>query len=249
MRNYSEHYKGSDSLLSRIRDWVSRAERDYCSVVTPFLNEFEIEVVKRYCGNKIPYVIDGGHPDAQRAKIIFLSQTTWESDIVCLVAKRKKGIPLEHRDILGALMSLNIDRNQLGDLWVEEDKIVLYTSQRLSTLIQQECKQVHRVSIQFELSDKLHTNQVRTEEGSGFISSARIDSIVSCVAKKSRADAQVLIQSQRVMVNHQIVTKLSKICQEGDIISIRKVGRFVYKGVVKTSKKNKLLIDYEKYVG
>ncbi len=250
MKVYCEKNKGNESLLSRINDWVKQTEKSYCSIASPFLNESELNTVRQFCGNKIPYSIDGGHPYAIRAKVIFEASEPWVSDIVCLVAKRKRNETLlEHRDVLGALMNLNIERNQLGDCWVEEDKVVVYTSKHLSNLIQQECIQIAREKVEFQISDIHYSNQIKKEKATGFISSERIDSLVSCIAKKSRTDAQWLIQNQKVMVNHQIVLKSTKRCQSEDIISIRGVGRFIYKGIVKQSRKNKFLIEYEKYVG
>lgn len=250
MKVMSEHYKGSDSLLSRIDDWVLRAEKGYSAVATPFLNESEIETVKKYCGNKVLFSIDGGSPYAKRAKVIFHGQTPWESDIVCLVAKIRRGSdPLEHRDVLGALMNLNIDRNQFGDCWVDEDKVVVYTSKHLSISIQQDCTKIRRTNVHFEESEERYVQPLQKESHAGFVSSERIDSIVGCMINKSRADAQSLIESQRVQVNHQIVNKQTKICNVGDVISIRGSGRFIYKGVSKLSKKNRMLIEYERYVG
>ncbi|MFV0479632.1 MAG: YlmH/Sll1252 family protein [Anaerorhabdus sp.] len=251
MKNKKEQTKGSDSLLSRLSDWVSQVERDYRSVATPFLNESEIEIVKQYCGKKIPYCIDGGHLQCKRAKIIFLSQSEWVSDIVCLSAKRGKMAQstISHRDVLGALMNLNIERNQLGDHWVDEERIVIYTSRRFASFIQQECTQIGRESVRFEISDQLFEKEDEIENGTGFISSERIDAIVSCMTKGSRSSAQLLIQNQRVMINHILVTKTTKTCKAGDIISIRGFGRFIYKGILKISKKNRYMIDYEKLVG
>ncbi len=250
MRNKAEHYKGQKPLLSRIQDWVSQAEHGYAPVATPFLNEEEIEIVKRTCGNKIPFYLDGGNDKASRAKVVFLSQAPWKSDVVCLIAEvRTNFVQLNHRDLLGALLNLKIERNQLGDMWVEKDRVILYTSARLAPMIIQECTKINRLHLQFELSSLRPEQEVKTEKGTGFIKSERLDSMVSCLAKKSRAEAVDMILSQQVLVNHQLVDKPSKVCSSGNILSIRGVGRFTYKGIVKVSRKDRLMIEYEKLVG
>lgn len=248
--NKLDHYKGNELLVSRIEDWINQTERYHDSIVTPFLNEKEQLVVKRVCGKRIHFVFDGGYPYAQMAKVIFsVNEETVQSDVVCLTATyNKRFSTLTHRDVLGALMNLNINRNQFGDLWVDDNRIVLYTSMNLVPFIQMNCTRISRCDVQFEISPVKLIQVLKKRVFTAIISSPRLDNVVSSLAKLSRTQAQVMIQAQKVSINHEILVESSKLCNNDDTISIRGVGRFVYLGILKNTKKERILVEFEQYI-
>ena len=78
--------------------------------------------------------------------------------------------------------------------------------------------------------------------------SLRLDNIVSDLAKTSRNKAVQIINQERVFVNGQNETKVSKNLKLNDIITIRGKGRYVIKEYVGTTRSGRTILRIEKYV-
>ena len=133
--------KNNAFLAGRIRDLATRAYNNSFVTHTDFLSASEVASfyqqlasegipsnVKEYCGAN--YVVYGGFPDAERAMICFLpdymdeetfmaSEKAEPSVLSCVriaPVNNKFADELNHRDYLGSLMNLGIERDQIGDI-------------------------------------------------------------------------------------------------------------------------------------
>ncbi|MEE1279656.1 MAG: hypothetical protein UHH95_02355, partial [Oscillospiraceae bacterium] len=88
----------------------------------------------------------------------------------------------------------------------------------------------------------------RFEENSVIISSMRLDCVVAALTGKSRADSAKLVTSERVSVNHEIITSCSKTLYDSDVLSIRSFGKFIIGSCVSKTKKGRLVLLYKKYI-
>ena len=103
-----------------------------------------------------------------------------------------------------------------------------------------------KISIQ-EISD-IRKKEIKIEEISIIVPSLRLDNIVSDLAKTSRSKAAQIINQERVFVNGQNETKLSKQLKLNDVITIRGKGRFIIKEFTGTTRSGRAVIKIEKYV-
>lgn len=103
-----------------------------------------------------------------------------------------------------------------------------------------------KISIQ-EISD-IRKKEIKIEEISIIVPSLRLDNIVSDLAKTSRSKAAQIINQERVFVNGQNETKLSKQLKLNDIITIRGKGRFIIKEFTGTTRSGRTVIKIDKYV-
>ena len=103
-----------------------------------------------------------------------------------------------------------------------------------------------KISIQ-EISD-IRKREIKIEEISIIVPSLRLDNIVSDLAKTSRSKAAQIINQERVFVNGQNETKLSKQLKLNDVITIRGKGRFIIKEFTGTTRSGRTVIKIEKYV-
>ena len=238
------------NLIARIDDLLYQNVNHNKNVSTNFLNQEELVSVRNYLGNKYLYKIDGGYENAEYCKVIFLKNKKDDfSDVVCLVAPYdKRFINITHRDILGALMDLSINRNSVGDFWVEEDRIILYTTDLFSKFIIENFISISKLNVKFEISEINIAKEIKTEVFEKIISSNRLDNIVSAICNCSRSIASKMIEDELVKVNHVVIAQTSKLCNNSCVISIRGHGRFLYKGVLKTTKKDKILVQIEKFI-
>lgn len=239
----------TNDLINRIDDLINLSR--YKCVSTNFLNVEEVAYVKKYLENKkISYKIYGGYDGSDRNKFYFYSdESLLKYDISCLVSKyNSKFNDISHRDILGSIMALNISRDYVGDLFILEDKIVIYISDTLRDFIIQNLKSIKRCSTDFTYSEINYGNINNKEEIEIIISSNRLDNIVSSLSNISRNVASELISNGFVFVNHVEINKTSYKLKEDDVISIRGKGRFIFKKVVKITSKNKLIVSIIKFV-
>ena len=103
-----------------------------------------------------------------------------------------------------------------------------------------------KISIQ-EITD-IRKKEIKIEEISIIVPSLRLDNIVSDLAKTSRSKAAQIINLERVFVNGQNETKLSKQLKLNDVITIRGKGRFIIKEFTGTTRSGRTVIKIEKYV-
>ena len=88
----------------------------------------------------------------------------------------------------------------------------------------------------------------KTEMINIIIPSMRIDSIVSEIIRTSRSKAMDFIETERVFINSELVTKNAKILKENDLITVRGKGRFKINKILNSTKKGNLVVEIEKYV-
>ena len=77
--------------------------------------------------------------------------------------------------------------------------------------------------------------------------SLRLDSVVSQLAHCSRSKAKEMLKAQYVKVNDIVLDENTQLC-DNDFVSIRKVGRFQYKGIDAKTKKDRLVLRFEQYI-
>lgn len=244
-----EYIKGYDALIARLRDLEYQRDKHYRITSTSFLNENEWQTAQKILGSQSLYRLDGGYEGAEKRKVFFLVDEDDETDIVCLVAKyNNRFVKLTHRDVLGALMSLNIKREEVGDIWVEEDKIVIYTSSKWADFICMNLSQIHKAQFYFEVSEEHLVYHPPVKTFVRTVSSNRLDCIVAVMAGCSRTKAQEMIRQQLVSINHEIVEDVGKLCNNECTVSIRKTGRFRYKGVKGITKKDRMAIEIDQFI-
>lgn len=226
-----------ESLKAHLCDLEEKSKLWHKSLASRFLNEEELaEVKKLFASSCVRY--DGGYENARKKKVIFLRDEEDDfSDIVCLKAKidqrfRKIG----HRDILGALMNLQIDRGSFGDFWVEDDTIYLYTSIGMDTFLIDHLTRINQLSIQFEKSDIHPAQEFHYEVQEYVLPSLRYDAIVAKLAHCSRQDAHDMISKGLVMIDHVLLEDNSDLCNNNVTISIRGIGRFFFDGIVRETR-------------
>ncbi len=244
-----EHYRGNEEFVSRIQDHIDRMERWNKEIVTPFFSPDQIQIVKRICGSQIPYVVEGGYEQAERCRVAFLP---WMEEFTIPVLHLKARFSsafgnINHRDVLGALMNLGIEREKTGDIIVENGIIHMFIDPDIANYIIANLTKIKRCHVQFEESQEKVHYEPNIIFRTYIVSSLRLDTIVSAIANVSRAKASAYIKGKQVKVNHVILEQTSYLCDNTCVISIRGHGRFQLKEVVKETKKGNLVIEVGMY--
>lgn len=234
------------SLIAHLQDLEDKSMTWHKTMSSSFLNEEELAYVSRLFPESKNIRYEGGYLEARKKKIIFLYDEQDEVDITCIYARidqrfRKIG----HRDILGALMHLQIDRHSFGDFWIEEDKIYLYTSVSMAKFLCDNLTKINQLSVHFKETSLRPAQVFHTKRMTAIVASERLDAIVAGIAHISRSKAKEMIQQGLVQVNHITLEAPDKMCDNNVTISIRGKGRFKYLGIVKNTKSDRILAEFE----
>lgn len=230
-------------LIDHLFDLKENSERYYRHQESAFLNEEEQAEAMKYFAPSDLIRYDGGYKNASKKKVIFsMDREDDFSDIVCIRAWiNQKFVKINHRDILGALMSLQIDRHSFGDFFIKDDAIYIYTSAHMARFLIDQLTSISKLRVQFEEIDE-HPEQIREyREYTVIISSLRLDAFVAALAHKSRKESVELIRAGLVQVNHVTLVDPAVLCNNNCTISIRGSGRFEFDQIVSTTKKDRLV--------
>lgn len=157
---------------------------------------------------------------------------------------------LRHQDILGALFSQGINNNSFGDIIIDNGNYYFYILSKLDSFISNNLVKIgnYNVSITKIDTNYLKNYQKAYEKYSIVVPSLRLDAILSNVIKASRKEVSNLIENKKVIINYEVVTKKTYLIKDEDIFSIHKYGKYRFIKVSKTTKKDKLVVEYIKYI-
>lgn len=250
MKTYYRTDDEAAALRARTEDWIRQCRTRQKTVRSCFLSVSEQQIAEAALPWDMAYRFDGGAQNAERKKLILGPDASQlDSDIVCLTSRfSDKFVKLSHRDVLGALMNLDLERSQFGDLWIEPGRIVIYTSEELADYVIMSLTRIHKLTIRLERSVMMYEPQIEKQSFTAVVTSLRLDCIVAALCHCSRQKAQTLIRSQKVSLEHKILDDCSVLCHNESTISVRGYGRFVLKGQRGQTRSDRIVAEFEKYV-
>lgn len=248
-----ENMDKEDILLQkRFAELAKRSFTQNIFTFTEFLSLPELDLFYRnepqlrYAG----VTVFGGTKEADRKVIRFGNPEDLgyeeEFPIVCIVIEpvlEKFGEILSHRDYLGALMNLGIERENLGDIFIEGKIGYLFCLKRISEFILENLTQVRHTHVKLSiLEDTEWFEQKEMEEQIVQTASERIDGTVAKIYSFSRNQSLELFRGKKIYVNSRLCENNSYQLKVGDTVSVRGYGKFVYQGVQYQTKKGKFSI-------
>ena len=229
-----------------LTELCQRAASRNIPLFSRFLNlteQKEGEIAARKAG--AAYRLYGGAEDCERRMLGVggdEAPETWQFPLNCLrVTPRSARFasPIAHRDVLGSLMGLGIERELVGDIVVREEGAYIFCTDKMAHFISTSLTKIGNTDVDCVLSDPPEgalrkTTQVRVQ-----VTSPRLDAIVAHLFKLSRGDAQTLFRQGKIMVDDSVCEHTDYLLKEGQVISVRGFGRARYLGVESMSKKGK----------
>lgn len=259
MNNENEE---DELLYAKIEDKIKLSKTRNKILYTDFLNKTEQVKIEKYLKSKAfnNYLFNGLIENSERNLLIVYPEKLNEnmvknnfknifSCIRIILPNELKG-KYEHRDFLSGLMKLGITREKIGDIIIYEsgaDIIILkenenYLCENLKTLTRFRKSEITIIPIDL-VKEKIE----KFEEISIIVSSMRIDNFVSELGKTSRNKAEELIKFGNVFLNYELVEKASKIVKVGDILTIRRKGKFIIEEELRQTKSDKKVMKIKKY--
>ncbi|WP_244835331.1 YlmH/Sll1252 family protein [Clostridium sp. BJN0001] len=193
--------------------------------------------------------VNGCFDEAERRMILFNSSDKNDFNMDLLkIEVSSKFDKIVHRDFLGALLSLGIERDRVGDLIVKNNVCYIPVVKDLSEYIILNLTKIKNSRCKISYCD-INSSDIQYEfiENIINVSSARIDNIVSKVVNLSRQKALNLIEYGKVLVDYNEIRQKSFIVKEGDRVTVRGFGKFIIGGLLGNTKKGKMRILIKKY--
>lgn len=242
--------KNYESLKAHLEDLRNKSETWHKNLYSSFLNEEEQAAMLHEFPESERIRYEGGYPGARKKRVIFLDHEENDfSDIVCISSRIDQRFrKITHRDVLGALMHLQIDRHSFGDFWVCEDAVHLYTSSSMADFLMQNLTRINQLNVRFEINEERPVQQFRTKRYTLIAASLRMDAIVSAITHSSRAQAKEMIRAGLVQLNHIVLVSPDKLCDNNDTISIRGKGRFRFIDIVRKTNSDRIAIEIEESI-
>jgi len=155
---------------------------------------------------------------------------------------------LTHRDYLGAILGLGIERTLVGDILILEKEAWFFCIESAADYLASSLKQVRRTGVSASLcTENPPALRPRYETVRVNVASERLDALVAAFAGLSRGQAIALFAAEKVLVNGRYVTDKSLRLKEGDILSVRGYGKAVYDGIERETRKNRLWVSLRRY--
>ncbi len=248
--------KEEQLLIKRINELGTAAYYKQILTYTDFLNLNEISIfhsIKKDLHN-IPYETYGGYEGAER-QVLFLkgddSLIEYKNYISCVhiePASKRYSDELTHRDFLGSILGLGLDRSTIGDILVKDKEAYCFCLSNISEFIINNLFLVKNTNVLCSLA-KIDGTVFKPnfEEIQGTISSNRLDAIIAIALKSSRSKITSLISSGRIFINGKEILSNSFVVKDDDIISIRGHGKYLYKGKKGLTRKGRIRILLLKY--
>ncbi|QOR68488.1 RNA-binding protein [Cytobacillus suaedae] len=234
MSIYQHFRKEEHVFIDQVLSWKEAVLTQYAAKITDFLDPREQEIVRAVIGNDSEVQVDfyGGHDSTERNRALLYPEYFKPSVddyqlSVFQIEYPSKFVTIDHRKILGSLMSLGVKRSKFGDILVSGDLVQIIVAQEIADYIRTNLESVGKATVSLkEISfDQLIFTEEAWDEHTTTVSSMRLDVVLSSIYNLSRQKIQAMIQSGLVKVNWKVVEQTAFECKEGDVLSLRGFGR------------------------
>ncbi len=240
-------------FVRRVKELAQAVRSTGAPRTTAFLSDRQ-QVLARAALSSVDfaeYHFDGGHPEAERGVLCLHGEN--ESDgapqFFCLrLEMTGERAALTHRDYLGALLSLGIKRECVGDILVSDSGAYVFLLQAVAPLVREELSRVGRCTVRVSdaRSDEL-PKQTERPLRTASVASLRLDAILAAMLHISRSDAAGLIKSGAVEINHVPAASAHAEVYGGDTFSVRGYGKYHLSEIGSQSRKGRTFVSYFEY--
>ncbi len=245
------------TIKKHLKDLENQAYSRNIPVFSEFLTLSEQNDAHDVLGSNPLISYEGGFDMAERRIIVFLPYAEYElskedNPITCLMVKplnlKFRSMPT-HRDFLGSVLGLGIKRSMIGDIVINEDCAYIFCLDHICPYIIDNLTQVGSSPVSVEICTNMNfESTIKTQEVHATVASLRLDNICCAAYNISRSKMAEYIKSGLVYINGKLTESTSYNLKEGDIISIRHVGKFCYKGYTHVTKKDRFSIMIDRYI-
>ena len=270
----AETQKEVEQLKKTFQNLAKKSYRQNVFAFTGFLSLAEQdalqEVVGRaVCGKKSAgsacvktggfVTLWGGNEDCERRMARFGSaeEFGYEEDFPIAALKisplsEKFAEDCSHRDFLGALMHLGIDRSTVGDIFLEGKHAWIFCTETIAPFLCENLDRVRHTAVRCEMLDKnadagKWPAPRQPEPARLVVSANRADAVAAKAFSLSRSQSLELFRAGKVYVNGRVCGNNSQALKARDVVSVRGFGRFVFLEEGEETRKGRLSVTVGLY--
>jgi RNA-binding protein YlmH len=247
-------------VLTRVLDKMDEAARKNVVTSTHFLNENQsalAELMIKAQGNPA-HLFFGGYDGALRRVVMFFPDyldspapvEEGANPLAVLRCQYSKAHTPSHRDFLGALMGCGVKRETIGDILAGEGSCDIVVLKEILPYLTSSLESAGKTRLTNMVipMDQIQVPRAEFKLVKDTIASLRLDNVVSAGFSTSREKASEAIKAGKVFLNHMNCLKADKPVNEGDIISVRGMGKFELQQVGAPTKKGRLPVVIKRFV-
>jgi RNA-binding protein YlmH len=245
---YIANIKDKNQILNarKLLDKIEKVIKSYTVCSTDFLDPYEIRISKSILNRfpEISYKEEGLIKNSERKIILIYPDYMSFEDVkadLCPLSIKGRFENLNHKDFLGAIMSLRIRREKIGDILIHKDETQIIIKNDIKDYLLYNLKTVGKEKVYIEeiRQEDLKLPEEVYEDKKVSLSSLRLDVVMSNSYDLSRNESLEIIKLNKVKVNWQPISKSFFEVKEGDLISVRGYGRSKIISLDGINKKNK----------
>ena len=252
-------------LFARLDDLRARAEHGEVAV-SAFLSPRELHFARRELDRRgVSFFTFGGHDGAERQKIYFLPDYMddissarelldygYSTDICTLRVRGSGFVTLSHRDFMGSLLGLGIERSVIGDIIVTDTgrEAVVFCDGTIAVFLIETWTKAGNDKIRaerFSLPEDFIPER-RFMPINDTVASPRLDAVVASVCKLSREKARVMVKNETVEVDYEMSCRPDRAIFAPCLLTVRGYGKFRILSVSEQTKKGRYRLFAEKYL-
>jgi len=245
-------YKNTEDklLFAKVLDKYVAAQKKRMQTHTDFLDPVRCAMfIQTLTNRKSPDIFlmaFGGYDDAERKIITFHTQEieTEATKItpLAITYNEKFSTPPTHRDYLGAVLGLGLDRSKVGDICIADKGAMLYVVEDVAFFIAEHLIQVGRITVKAVVNGKLIGLETTGVTKRITVPSLRLDAVLGSTFNLSRGKSSALIESEKVFVNWKLAKKPHTVTI-GDAITVRGMGRITINSQGGNTKKDRIVLE------
>lgn len=251
---------GEQILKARLKDLANQSYNQNIYTFSEFLTPADLsclDAIKEEL-SFVDYDINGGSELCERCMVRFGSAETlgyegeWPISIIQVQPILEKFADnLNHRDFLGAIMNLGIQREVVGDILVKDGKrAYIFCHDKIADYIVDNLIRIKHTNVKCRLvSFEENLNELKPQlvDMKLIVQNPRFDAIIAAVIKCSRSESLNLFKAGKVTLNGRISERNSIILKEGDVFSVRGYGKYQYCGCGNETRKGRVYVGIKRY--
>jgi RNA-binding protein YlmH len=241
-------------LLRRAEDLLRRSGEQNTITHTGYLSPAEQHAIETRPHLRPGLLLHGGGDGCERRVVFFLPDYLTPEDfdpgayITAFHIRCRFGAP-GHRDVLGSLLGLGLERWTLGDIYTQGEEAWFYCLPAVAEHIRRELTHVGRGGAEVrELPlGEVPTPRRERELIAFTVSGLRLDAVLAGTFALSRGEAVERIAAGLVQLNYLLCEKPSAEVEAGDVFSLRGSGKARLAEIGGKSRKDRTRVHVEKY--
>lgn len=264
--------------LSDLTDVAARGETAMTPFLTPREAKYARRYLAGRMAAGLAVAV-GGYPEAERVRMLVLPDYTEgmiSAELLVadpVAALREVGLDdpadiaegsvaalkimgsgyrtLTHRDYLGSVLGLGLDRDAMGDIQVMDDRSAcLLCKGEIAEFLLENLQKIGSDTVKVSrLSEgERVVSCQRFASISDTVASERLDCVVAALGNLSREKAQTAVRGGLVELDYETVEDCDATVQPPCVLSIRGVGKFAVRAFDGETRKGRMRLKADKYV-